>query len=41
MTEQTLIEYELMAEEARMRLRSVLADMEFITGAGMDEGGAR
>jgi outer membrane protein TolC len=41
MTEQTLIEYELMAEEARMRLRSVLADLEFITGAGMDEGGAR
>jgi outer membrane protein TolC len=41
MTEQTLIEYELMAEEARMRLRSVLADMEFITGAGMDEGVAR
>jgi len=41
MTEQTLIEYELMADEARMRLRSVLADLEFITGAGMDEGGAR
>jgi len=41
MTEQTLIEYELMADEARMRLRSVLADLEFITGAGMGEGGTR
>jgi outer membrane protein TolC len=41
MSEQTLIEYELMAEEARMRLRSVLADMEFITGAGIGEGGTR
>lgn len=41
MSEQTLLEYELMAEEARMRLRSVLADLEFMTGAGVDEGGAR
>lgn len=41
MSEQTLIEYELMAEEARMRLRSVLADMEYITGAAIDDGGAR
>lgn len=39
MAEQTLIDYELMAEEARMRLRMALAELEYITGVGVDEGG--
>ncbi len=41
MSEQALINYELMAEEARMRLRMMIAELEYITGAGVDEGGAR
>ena len=41
MNEQTLIEYELMAEEARMRLRMMIAELEYITGVATDEGGAR
>lgn len=41
MSEQTLIENELMAEEARMRLRMMIAELEYITGVDVDEGGAR